>query len=105
MSTISYKTIDKIAGPLMFVQGVDNAAYGEIVEIKLVNGERRQGQVLDTRQGLAVVQVFGPTMGLKTSGTSVKFLGETAQLAVSDDMLGRVLDGLGNTRENGPKIV
>ncbi len=105
MSTISYKTIDKIAGPLMFVQGVDNAAYGEIVEIKLVNGERRQGQVLDTRQGLAVVQVFGPTMGLNTSGTSVKFLGETAQLAVSDDMLGRVFDGLGNPRDNGPKIV
>lgn len=105
MSTISYKTIDKIAGPLMFVQGVDNSAYGEIVEIKLVNGERRQGQVLDTRQGLAVVQVFGPTLGLNTSGTSVKFLGETAQLMVSDDMLGRVFDGLGNPRDNGPKIV
>ncbi|MGB6464531.1 MAG: V-type ATP synthase subunit B [Nitrosotalea sp.] len=105
MSTISYKTIDKIAGPLMFVQGVDNAAYGEMVEIKLVNGERRQGQVLDTRQGLAVVQVFGSTMGLSTTGTSVRFLGETAQISVSDDMLGRVFDGLGNPRDNGPKIV
>lgn len=105
MSTISYKTIDKIAGPLMFVQGVDNAAYGEMVEIKLVNGERRQGQVLDTRQGLAVVQVFGSTMGLNTNGTSAKFLGETAQISVSDDMLGRVFDGLGNPRDNGPKIV
>ena len=105
MSAISYKTIDKIAGPLMFVQGVDNAAYGEMVEIKLINGERRQGQVLDTRQGLAVVQVFGSTMGLNTAGTSVKFLGETAQISVSDDMLGRVFDGLGNPRDNGPKIV
>ena len=105
MSTISYKTIDKVAGPLMFVQGVDNASYGEMVEIKLVNGERRQGQVLDTRQGLAVVQVFGSTMGLNTNGTSVKFLGETAQISVSDDMLGRVFDGLGNPRDNGPKIV
>jgi V/A-type H+-transporting ATPase subunit B len=105
MSTISYKTIGKIAGPLMFVEGVDNAAYGEMVEIKLPNGERRQGQVLDTRQGLAVVQVFGATMGLNITGTSTKFLGETAQLAVSDDMLGRVFDGLGNPRDNGPKIV
>ncbi len=105
MSTISYKTIGKIAGPLMFVEGVDNAAYGEMVEIKLPNGERRQGQVLDTRQGLAVVQVFGATMGLNTTGTSTKFLGETAQLAVSDEMLGRVFDGLGNPRDNGPKIV
>ncbi len=105
MSTISYKTIGKIAGPLMFVEGVDNAAYGEMVEIKLPNGERRQGQVLDTRQGLAVVQVFGATMGLNITGTSTKFLGETAQLAVSDDMLGRVFDGLGNPRDNGPNIV
>ncbi|MGI0069359.1 MAG: V-type ATP synthase subunit B, partial [Nitrosopumilaceae archaeon] len=56
MSGIAFKTLSKIAGPLMFVEGVENAAYGEMVEIKLQNGERRQGQVLDTRQGLAIVQ-------------------------------------------------
>ena len=105
MSGISYKTLAKIAGPLIFVEGIDNAAYGEMVEIKLVNGDRRQGQVLDTRQGLAVVQVFGPTLGLTTEGTSTKFLGETATLSVSDEMLGRVFDGLGNPKDNGPKIV
>ena len=105
MSGISYKTLSKIAGPLIFVEGIDNAAYGEMVEIKLVNGDRRQGQVLDTRQGLAVVQVFGSTLGLNTNGTSTKFLGETATLSVSDEMLGRVFDGLGNPKDNGPKIV
>ena len=63
MSNIAFKTLSKIAGPLIFVEGVNDAAYGEIVEIKLVNGDRRQGQVLDTRQGLAIVQVFGPTYG------------------------------------------
>ncbi len=105
MSGVSFKTLSKIAGPLMFVEGVENAAYGEMVEIKLQNGERRQGQVLDTRQGLAIVQVFGATLGLNIGDTSVKFLGETAQLAVSDEMLGRVFDGLGNPRDNGPKIV
>ncbi|MGI0081966.1 MAG: V-type ATP synthase subunit B [Nitrosopumilaceae archaeon] len=105
MSGIAFKTLSKVAGPLIFVEGIDNAAYGEMVEIKLVNGERRQGQVLDTRQGLAVVQVFGPTLGLSTAGTSTKFLGETAKLSVSDEMLGRVFDGLGNPKDNGPKIV
>src|SRR5574341_1737194 len=105
MSGVAFKTLSKIAGPLIFVEGVDNAAYGEMVEIKLVNGERRQGQVLDTRQGLAIVQVFGPTLGLTTSGTSTRFTGSTATLAVSDEMLGRVFDGLGNPRDNGPKIV
>jgi len=105
MSNISFKTLDKVAGPLIFVSGVDNAAYGEMVEIKLENGERRQGQVLDTKQGLAVVQVFGQTLGLNTTGTSTKFLGETATISVSDEMLGRVFDGLGNPKDNGPKIV
>ncbi len=105
MSGVAFKTLSKISGPLIFVEGVDNAAYGEMVEIKLPNGERRQGQVLDTRQGLAVVQVFGPTLGMTTSGTTTKFTGETAMMSVSDEMLGRVFDGLGNPRDNGPKIV
>src|SRR5215212_3220141 len=89
----------------MFVEGVDNAAYGEMVEIKLANGERRQGQVLDTRKGMAIIQVFGPTYGLGTTGTSTKFLGETATLSVSDEMLGRTFDGLGKPRDQGPTIV
>jgi V/A-type H+-transporting ATPase subunit B len=105
MSNVAFKTLSKIAGPLMFVEGINDAAYGEMVEIKLANGERRQGQVLDTRKGLAIIQVFGPTYGLGTTGTSTKFLGETAMLSVSDEMLGRTFDGLGRPLDNGPKIV
>jgi V/A-type H+/Na+-transporting ATPase subunit B len=105
MSKVSFKTLAKIAGPLIFVEGVRDAAYGEMVEIKLANGELRQGQVLDTGEGLAVVQVFGSTIGLGTSGTLTKFLGETATLSVSDEMLGRTFNGLGQPRDNGPTIV
>ena len=105
MSNVAFKTLSKIAGPLIFVEGVNDAAYGEIVEIKLANGDRRQGQVLDTRNGLAIVQVFGPTYGLGTSGTSTKFSGETAMISVSDEMLGRTFDGLGKPRDTGPKII
>ncbi|WP_148686568.1 V-type ATP synthase subunit B [Candidatus Nitrosocosmicus hydrocola] len=105
MSKIAYKNLSKIAGPLIFIEGVKDAAYGEMVEIKLTNGERRKGQVLDTREGLAVVQVFGQTYGLGTDNTSTKFVGETAMISVSDEMLGRTFDGLGNPRDNGPKII
>ncbi|EQD71278.1 hypothetical protein B1B_04550, partial [mine drainage metagenome] len=38
---IEYRTIDRVSGPLLFVRDVSNAAYGEIVEIQLPNGERR----------------------------------------------------------------
>ena len=105
MSKVSFKTLSKIAGPLIFVEGVMDAAYGEMVEIKLANGELRGGQVLDTREGLAIVQVFGSTIGLGTTGTLTKFLGESATIAVSDEMLGRTFNGLGQPLDNGPTIV
>jgi V/A-type H+/Na+-transporting ATPase subunit B len=94
-----------VAGPLLFVEKVENAAYGEMVEITNALGERLRGQVLDSRAGLAIVQVFGTTLGLNTTATSVRFLGETARISVSDEMLGRVFNGLGNPRDNGPSIV
>jgi V/A-type H+/Na+-transporting ATPase subunit B len=105
MQPVSYKTVSQVAGPLLFVKKVENAAYGEMVEVTNALGERVRGQVLDTASGLAVVQVFGSTLGLSTEGTSVRFLGETARISVSDEMLGRVFNGLGNPRDSGPAIV
>jgi V/A-type H+-transporting ATPase subunit B len=105
MQPVSYKTVSEVAGPLLFVEKIENAAYGEMVEVTNALGERVRGQVLDSSAGLAVVQVFGSTMGLSTSGTSVRFLGGTAQISVSDEMLGRTFDGLGNPRDGGPAIV
>ncbi|MCI4322452.1 MAG: V-type ATP synthase subunit B [Thermoplasmata archaeon] len=102
---IDYRTIDRISGPLLFVRDIERAAYGEIVEITLPNGERRQGQVLDSRKGLAIVQVFGPTMGMDVETTAVRFMGKVATLAVSDAMLGRVFNGLGEPRDGGPRII
>jgi len=100
-----YKTITEIAGPLVFVSDVSGVGYNEIVEIMLPSGERRKGQVLDISQKMAVVQVFGPTAGLSTSQTSVRFLGETMRLGLSDEMLGRVFTGLGEPRDKGPRVI
>lgn len=100
-----YKTVSQIAGPLVFVEGVSDIAYGEIVEITLPSGERKRGQVLDTSKGTAVVQVFGTTAGLNVSDTRVKFIGETMHLGVSTEMLGRVFTGLGEPRDKGPQII
>ncbi len=102
---LEYKTVSQISGPLIFVENVENAGYNEMVEITLPNGERKSGQVLDTRKGLAIVQVFGPTTGLDVPNTSVKFLGDIVRLPVSDEMLGRVFDGLGNPRDGGGPLL
>ncbi len=100
-----YKTITQIAGPLVFVSDVSGVGYNEIVEIMLPTGERRKGQVLDVSTTTAVVQVFGPTSGINTTQTSVRFLGETMRIGLSTDMLGRAFTGLGEPRDKGPKII
>lgn len=100
-----YRTINQIAGPLLFVDKVSGVSYNEIVEITMSDGERRKGQVLDISENIAVVQVFGATAGLSTDSTTVKFLGETMRLGLSTDMLGRTFNGLGEPRDKGPKII
>jgi V/A-type H+-transporting ATPase subunit B len=100
-----YKTITQIAGPLVFVSDISGVGYNEIVEIMLPSGERRKGQVLDVSGTAAVVQVFGPTSGINTTQTSVRFLGETMRIGLSSDMLGRAFTGLGEPRDKGPKII
>ena len=100
-----YKTITEIAGPLVFVSDITGVSYNEIVEIMLPSGERRKGQVLDISEKMAVVQVFGPTTGISTSQTTVRFLGETMRLGLSSDMLGRAFTGLGEPRDKGPRII
>jgi len=100
-----YQTVSQVAGPLIFVEGVEGIGYNELVEITLPNGERKKGQVLETAKGRAVVQIFGVTTGLDADKTSVRFLGETMRLKVSDDMLGRVFNGLGEPRDRGPEII
>ncbi|PIU81440.1 V-type ATP synthase subunit B, partial [Candidatus Micrarchaeota archaeon CG06_land_8_20_14_3_00_50_6] len=78
-----YKTVIQVAGPLVFVEGVSNVGYNELVEIILPSGEKRRGQVLEVSKNIAVVQLFGASAGLDIANTSVKFLGETMKLTVS----------------------
>ncbi len=99
-----YKTITQIAGPLVFVSDVSGVGYNEMVEVLLPTGEKRMGQVLESAKGLAVIQIFGPTDGINTTGTRVRFLGETMRLGVSTDMLGRSFDGLGRPRDGKPPV-
>ena len=99
-----YKTINSIIGPLIFVEKTHAVGYGELVEINMSNGERRLGQVLDTSKDLVVVQSFEGTTGMDKDA-SVKFLGDVVRLKVSEDMLGRVLDGKGTPIDKGPEII
>ncbi|MEM3610209.1 MAG: hypothetical protein QW076_04885, partial [Candidatus Anstonellales archaeon] len=100
-----YKTVTQVSGPLVFVEKVSNVGYNEIAVVELVDGTKRYGQVLAVDENVAVLQLFGPTTGINLTDTKVKFIGETMKLGVSLEMLGRIFDGLGRPRDNGPAII
>jgi len=99
-----YRTINQIAGPLVFVEKTEPVGYGELVNIIQADGTLKRGQVLDTSDELVVVQVFESTAGIgRDSG--VRFTGETLKMPVGHDMLGRILSGSGKPKDGGPEIV
>ena len=104
-SGIEYSKVAEVKGPLLVVEGIDTAAFEELVEVEDVDGGKRLGRVLESGFGKAVIQVFEGTSGLSVSGTKAKFLGKTMELPVSDELLGRVFDGLGRPLDGLPEPV
>ena len=102
--TKEYKTIKEISGPLIFVEKTEPVGFGELVHITMPDGNTKRGQVLDSSSDVVVVQIFEGTGGLNRE-CGVRFSGETIKLAVSKDMLGRILSGAGEPLDGGPKIV
>ncbi len=105
MATREYRTAKEIIGPLILVDGVEGITYGELTDIKQADGTRRRGRVLEVSGDKAVVQVFEGTSGLSPQDIAVKFLGKGIELGVSHDMLGRVFDGFGRPKDDGPAII
>ena len=100
-----YKTIREIASPLMVVDDVEGVTYDELGELELPNGEVRRCKVLEVEGSKAVVQLFESAQGINLAETKVRFLGHPQQLAVSEDMLGRVFNGMGLPIDGGPEIL
>lgn len=100
-----YRTIGEVVGPLMAVDRVQGVKYEELIEVRLQNGELRRGQVLEVQEDKALVQIFEGTSGINLKDSAVRFLGHPLELGVSEDMIGRVFDGLGRPKDNGPAIL
>ena len=100
-----YKTVTEVVGPLMVVEGVEGVKFDELVEIKLHTGEMRRCKVLEVNGSRAMVQIFEGSTGINLKETKVKFLGRPLELGVSEDMLGRVFDGMGRPNDDGPNII
>ncbi|MGY3778982.1 V-type ATP synthase subunit B [Isobaculum melis] len=100
-----YRTITEVVGPLMAVEQVEGVKYDELVEIQMQNGEIRRGQVLEVNGDKAMVQIFEGSSGINMRDSKVRFLGRPLTLNVSEDMVGRVFDGMGRPKDGGPEII
>lgn len=100
-----YRTISEVAGPLMLVQNVQGAAYNELAEIVLQNGEKRRCKVLEVDGTNVLVQLFENSAGINLADSKVRFLRHSLEMPVSEDMLGRVFDGMGRPADGGPELL
>ena len=100
-----YRTIHEVVSPLMVVEQVEGVTYDELCEIQLPSGEIRHGKVLEVNGDRAVVQLYESAAGINLRDSKVRFLGHPLELAVSEDMLGRVFNGMGKPIDGGPELL
>lgn len=98
-----YLKIKKAEGPLIFLEGIKEAKYGEILEIKVEN-ELRLGKVIKISEDMVVAQVFQGTSGISSINTSVRFTGKPFEINLSKNILGRAFNGIGKPLDGGGLI-
>ena len=94
--------VSRVEGPILVVENAGSIGFDEVVEVIDSTGHLRRGRVLEVGEKEAVIEVFAGTTGLSIDGTNVRFLGSTLHIPVTEEMLGRVFDGLGTPIDGGP---
>ena len=92
---LKYIGLDEINGPLVALEGVSGIGYDEMAELRLADGTKRLGRVVEVSEDRAVLQVFEGTKGLSLGNTTTKFEGKPMMLPLSTEMLGRIFSGAG----------
>lgn len=100
---IQYIGLRDLSGSLVVLEKIDGASYDEIVEIKLDNGEKRKGRIVELTEEFTVVQVFEGTNGISLTNTITAPTGKPMMQPLSKEILGRTFDGTGRPIDNlGP---
>ncbi len=88
-----YRTISTIAGPLLFVENVQDARVGEMVTIHTPDGMDREAEVLEIDGQTTLIEVYGTTQGLDIERTTVSFTDAVKKVPLSTDIVGRIFNG------------
>ena len=99
-----YRGVRRVSGPLLFVESASDLPYAGMVSITSPSGGRH-GQVIEVSDEVTVVQVFEETMGLDVEATTISLVDREARLGVSEDLVGRILDGSGRPRDGLPPLL
>ena len=92
---IEYLGLSEINGPLVVLEGVENASFEEIVEITAAGGEKKLGRIVELYEDKAVIQVFEGNEGLSLQNTRTRLTGHPMEAPLSPEILGRTFDGIG----------
>lgn len=92
---IEYLGLSAINGPLVVLEGIQGAAFDEIVEMTVAGKEKKLGRIVEIYDDKAVIQVFEGTEGMALRNTHTRLTGHPMEIGVSEDMLGRTFNGIG----------
>jgi len=92
---LQYIGLDEINGPLVFLEGVKDVGFEEMVEIKLNNGTTRYGRIVQMEGDKVAIQVFEGTQNISLKNTKSSFTGHPVEMALSKEILGRTFNGSG----------
>ena len=93
--SIEYLGLSSINGPLVALEGIQDAFYDEIVEFVVDGTERKIGRIIELYEDKAVIQVFEGSENMSLKNTHTKLTGHPMEIALSPDMLGRTFNGIG----------
>ncbi|MEO0294145.1 MAG: V-type ATP synthase subunit B [candidate division WOR-3 bacterium] len=93
-----------ISGPFLFVEKIKGVGFGEMVEIEQEE-EKRVGRVVEVDEDRAIIQIFSGTSGLNRNRVKIRFTGSPITISVSEEMLGRVFDGIGRPIDGGGEVI
>ena len=93
--SIEYLGLSSINGPLIALEGVQDAFFDEIVEFVVDGTERKIGRIVEVYEDKAVIQVFEGSENMSLVNPHTRLTGHPMEIALSPDMLGRTFNGIG----------
>ena len=103
---IEYLDLSSINGPLIALEGVQDAFYDEIVDFVVNGKEHKMGRIVEVYKDKAIIQVFEGTENMSLNNTHTRLTGHPMEIGLSEEMLGRTFNGIGEPIDDlGPITV